>query len=173
MRNIKNALRWSAALALGASPAIYAQSTPAQSTAAQSGETQQLEEIVVVGLRASLEAAAAIKQNSDQVVDAIVADDIGKFPDNTTAAALQRVPGVQVTVNDNNEIANPIIRGLPDILTTLDGREIFTGVGRGFAFQDLPAEAIEEKDIGAPDEASDRKSETFFADLIAMLSKGS
>ena len=39
--------------------------------------------------------------------------------------------------------------------------------------QDLPAEAIEEKDIGAPDEASDRKSETFFADLIAMLSKGS
>jgi iron complex outermembrane receptor protein len=147
MRNIKNALRWSAALALGASPAIYAQSTPAQSTAAQSGETQQLEEIVVVGLRASLEAAAAIKQNSDQVVDAIVADDIGKFPDNTTAAALQRVPGVQVTVNDNNEIANPIIRGLPDILTTLDGREIFTGVGRGFAFQDLPAEALAGADV--------------------------
>ncbi len=66
----------------------------------------------MVGLRASLEAAAEIKQNSDLVVDSIVADDIGKFPDNTTAAALQRVPGVQVTVNDNNEIANPIIRGI-------------------------------------------------------------
>ena len=62
-----------------------------------------------------------------------------------TAAALQRVPGVQVTVGDNNEIVNPIIRGLGDILTTLDRREIFTGTGRGFAFQDLPAEALAER----------------------------
>ncbi|HTU64921.1 MAG TPA: TonB-dependent receptor [Steroidobacteraceae bacterium] len=101
-----------------------------------------LEEVVVVGLRASLEEAAKIKQNADQVVDAIVADDIGKFPDNTVAAALQRVPGIQTVVGFNNEIANPLIRGIGDILTTVDGREMFTGVGRGFAFQDLPAEAI-------------------------------
>lgn len=142
MRSVNNILRWSAALALGSTTAVHAQSTQQQSTA----ETQ-LEEVVVVGLRASLQAAAAIKQNSDLVVDSIVADDIGKFPDNTTAGALQRVPGVQVTVNDNNEIANPIIRGLPDILTTLDGREIFTGVGRAFAFQDLPAEALAGADV--------------------------
>lgn len=102
----------------------------------------ELEEVVVVGLRASLEAAAEIKQNSDQVVDAIVADDIGKFPDNTVAAALQRVPGIQTVNGFNNEIVNPLIRGIGDILTTVDGREMFTGVGRGFAFQDLPAEAL-------------------------------
>jgi TonB-dependent receptor len=143
MGTVNSILRLSAALALGTTSAAYAQSTQQQSTA-PAGE---LEEVVVVGLRASLEAAAAIKQNSDLVVDSIVADDIGKFPDNTTAAALQRVPGVQVTVNDNNEIANPIIRGIPDILTTLDGREIFTGVGRGFAFQDLPAEALAGADV--------------------------
>jgi iron complex outermembrane receptor protein len=141
MGSVNNLWRWSAALALGTG-ALYA-----QSVAAQSAGGEQLEEVVVVGLRASLEAAAEIKQNADQVVDSIVADDIGKFPDHTTAAALQRVPGVQVTVNDNNEIANPIIRGLPDILTTLDGREIFTGVGRGFAFQDLPAEALAGADV--------------------------
>src|SRR5687768_5686637 len=142
MGTVNSILRLSAALALGTTSAVYAQSTQQQSTT-----PTELEEVVVVGLRASLEAAAAIKKDSDLVVDSIVADDIGKFPDNTTAAALQRVPGVQVTINDNNEIANPIIRGIPDILTMLDGREIFTGVGRGFAFQDLPAEALAGADV--------------------------
>jgi iron complex outermembrane receptor protein len=42
---------------------------------------------------------------------------------------------------------NPIVRGLPDILTTLDGREIFTGTGRGFSYQDLPAEALAGADV--------------------------
>lgn len=104
-------------------------------------------DIIVTGQRASLEAARNIKRNSDQVVDSIVADDIGKFPDNTVAAALQRVPGVQVVNGFNNEIVSPLVRGIGDILTTLDGREIFTGVGRGFAFQDLPAEALAGADV--------------------------
>lgn len=104
-------------------------------------------DIVVTGQRASLTASRNIKRNADQVVDSLVADDIGKFPDNSVAAALQRVPGVQVVNGFNNEIQNPIVRGLGDILTTLDGREIFTGVGRGFSFQDLPAEAIAGVDV--------------------------
>jgi iron complex outermembrane receptor protein len=104
-------------------------------------------EIVVTGIRASLARAAEIKRNAPQIVDSIVAQDIGKFPDPTTAAALQRVPGVQVTVGGNNEIVSPLVRGLSDILTTLDGREIFTAEGRGFAFQDLPAEAIARVDV--------------------------
>jgi iron complex outermembrane receptor protein len=52
-----------------------------------------------------------------------------------------------VTVGGNNEIVSPLVRGLSDILTTLDGREIFTAEGRGFAFQDLPAEAIARVDV--------------------------
>lgn len=100
------------------------------------------QDIVVTGIRSSLQAAAAIKRNSDQIVDAIVAQDIGKFPDPTVASALQRIPGVQVSVGDNNEIVNPLIRGLADIETTLNGREVFTGEGRGFSFQDIPAEAL-------------------------------
>lgn len=121
----------------------YAQSVA--SAAAQS--VDQAEDVIVVGIRNSLEKAQEIKRNSDNVVDSIVADDIGKFPDNTVAAALQRVPGVQVVNNWNNEIASPLIRGIGDIATTLDGREIFTGVGRGFAFQDLPAEALSGADV--------------------------
>lgn len=105
------------------------------------------DDIVVTGQRASLTASRNIKRNADQVVDSLVADDIGKFPDNSVAAALQRVPGVQVSNGFNNEIQAPIVRGLGDILTTVDGREIFTGVGRGFAFQDLPAEALAGVDV--------------------------
>src|SRR3546814_9347457 len=83
-------------------------------------------EIVVTGtIRRSLEAAAEIKRDSVQVVDSIVAEEIGKFPDPTTAAALQRVPRVQVTVGANNEITGVVIRGLGDILKPLCGRECF------------------------------------------------
>lgn len=137
----------------GASPAQAPETPPPASEttgsapiAAQPG-VQPAEDIVVTGIRASLSRAADIKRDAAQVVDSIVAQDIGKFPDPTTAAALQRVPGVQVTVGGNNEIVNPLIRGLGDILTTLDGREIFTAESRGFAFQDLPAEALARVDV--------------------------
>ncbi|GFE76007.1 TonB-dependent receptor [Novosphingobium sp. TCA1] len=127
------------------------QSAPADDSAADAapapGNEAPGNEIVVTGIRASLSRAADIKRDAPQVVESIVAQDIGKFPDPTTAAALQRVPGVQVTVGGNNEIVNPLIRGLGDIMTTLDGREIFTAEGRGFAFQDLPAEALSRVDV--------------------------
>lgn len=105
------------------------------------------QEIVVTGIRQSLQAAADIKRTAVNVVDSIVAEDIGKLPDLTTASALQRIPGVQVVVGGNNEIVGARIRGLEDIISTLNGREIFTGVGRGFSFQDLPAEALAGVDV--------------------------
>jgi len=104
-------------------------------------------DIVVTGIRESLQRAAQIKQNAVQVVDSIVAQDIGKLPDPTTAAALQRVPGVQVSNNRNNELGNVRIRGLPDILTTVNGREVFTTTNRTFDLQDMPAEALQRVDV--------------------------
>lgn len=125
-----------------------AQPATAPSTAAQSTRTEaQLEEIVVTGQRATLSKAADLKKEAPQVIESILASDIGKMPDQTVAAALQRVPGIQVTIADNNEVTSPLIRGLGDITTTLSGREIFTGVGRGFNFQDLPAEALAGVDV--------------------------
>ncbi len=129
------------ALMMTAAPVFAQEATP---DAATPDDTQT---VVVIGQRNSLQKAANIKRRSDNVVDSIVADDIGKFPDNTVAAALQRVPGVQTSNGYNNEIQGVIIRGLGDIETTLDGREIFTGVGRGFAFQDLPAESVSGVDV--------------------------
>jgi iron complex outermembrane receptor protein len=141
--------RQSAALKTASVIALIMAAAPAwaQQAESQSTDVTSENEIVVTGQRASLGAAARIKQESANVVDSIVAADIGKFPDRTVAGALQRVPGVQVVVGNNNEIVNPIIRGLGDILTTLDGREIFTGVGRGFSYQDLPAEALAGADV--------------------------
>src|SRR3546814_10505257 len=106
---------------------------PAQSDTLADADNQ----IVVTGVRRSLERAADIKRESVQVVDAIVAQDIGKLPDPTTAAALQRVPGVQVSVNRNNELGDVRVRGLPDVLTTVNGREVFSTIGRNFDLQEI------------------------------------
>lgn len=106
----------------------------------------QMEKFTVSSLRASLINAQEIKRNSVQLVDSVVAEDIGKLPDNTVADALQRVPGIQVA-RDNGEVNTVLIRGLPNLGTTLNGHEIFTGTGRGVALQDIPAELVAGVDV--------------------------
>src|SRR5688572_1578295 len=76
-------------------------SAPSQSGAAKPDVV--LDEMVITGVRGSLTSAAEVKQNALQFVDSIVAQDIGKLPDNTVADALQRVPGIQVG-RDNGEV---------------------------------------------------------------------
>lgn len=105
-----------------------------------------LDTYVVQGVRASLIGAQEIKENSIPLVDSIVAEDIGKFPDITVADALQRVPGIQVG-RSNGEVNTVLIRGLPNLATTLNGNEIFTGTGRGVALQDIPAELVAGVDV--------------------------
>lgn len=99
------------------------------------------EEIVVTGLRRSLQSAQALKRNSDQIIDAIVAEDIGKLPDVTASAALARLPGIQVG-RIAGEAADVRVRGLPDLSTTYNGREIFTRNDRNVAIQDFPAGTV-------------------------------
>ena len=53
-------------------------------------------DVVVTGVRASLSSAQGIKRNADQIVDSIVAEDIGKLPDRNVAEALQRITGIQI-----------------------------------------------------------------------------
>jgi outer membrane receptor for ferrienterochelin and colicin len=53
-------------------------------------------DIIVSGIRQSLANALNTKRNSDQVVDAISAEDVGKFPDKNVGEALQRITGVQI-----------------------------------------------------------------------------
>jgi TonB-dependent receptor len=103
--------------------------------------------IVITGIRGSLRSAQAIKRNAPTIVDSIVAEDIAKLPDNNATEALQRITGVQVSrdVGEGGAIA---IRGLPQVETTLNGRETFTaGGGRSFNLEDLPAELISRIDV--------------------------
>jgi iron complex outermembrane receptor protein len=67
----------------------------AQSTSA--GSNQQIEEVVVTGIRGSLRESLETKRESVGVVDAISAEDVGKFPDKNLAEALQRVPGIVIS----------------------------------------------------------------------------
>lgn len=148
-------LSWAGIAAAQTTPPADPGSAPEQAmpqeAAPESTQSTEIDtsedDIVVTGIRQSLARAAEIKRTATNVVDSIVAEDIGKLPDVTTASALQRIPGVQVVVGGNNEIVGARIRGLDDIISTLNGREIFTGVGRGFAFQDLPAEALAGVDV--------------------------
>lgn len=98
-------------------------------------------EIVVTGLRESLRSAQQIKRNSDAILDAVVAEDIGKLPDNTAAETMARITGIQVE-RFSDEANRVLIRGLPDVATTYNGREIFTAELRRVQLQDFPAQAI-------------------------------
>lgn len=129
-----------------AGPAAYAQSTPAAADQAASSSAETLQEVVVTGLRESLNQAETIKRLNPDVVDSVVAQNIGKFPDNSVGEALQRIPGVQVTRN-NDQVIGVNIRGLPDVETTLNGDEVFTTNLRTFDFQNMPAEALAGLDV--------------------------
>lgn len=100
---------------------------PNSQTVTTAGGDNTVHEITVLGVRGAQQAAIREKQLAPQIVDSIVAEDIGKLPDNTIADSLQRVPGVEIT-RDAGEGSGVNIRGVPQVLTTLNG-EIFLGGG--------------------------------------------
>ena len=113
----------------------------------QANDEEAIEEITVTGVRASLTASVAVKRNSMQIIDAIVAEDLGKFPDNNVVEAMQRIPGVQVTDRGAGEVSTVSIRGLADVTTTVNGRNIFTSSGRSVALADIPATLVNRVDV--------------------------
>ena len=120
-----------------------AQTDDAVQTAAGQDQGAPGDTIVVTGLRRSLRSAQNIKRNSEQIVDAIVAEDIGKLPDITVSDTAARIPGVQVE-RQGGEASRVLLRGLDRsyYTTTYNGREIFTAETRSVALQDFPAGAI-------------------------------
>jgi len=106
-----------------------------------------VEEIVVSGIKESLAKALDVKKEKVQIVDSVVAEDIGKFPDNNVVESLQRVTGVQVTNRGSGEVSGISIRGLTDVTTTVNGRNIFTASGQSVALQDVPASLLRQVDV--------------------------
>ena len=141
------------ALCAMTAPAIAQVST---SAAAPSTDTtsdgSNTKEITITGIRASLASAQNIKRNSDTVVDAITASDIGALPDRSVTEALQRVPGVAMNrfagSNDPDhfsvEGSGVVVRGLTFVRSEFNGRDTFAaGVGgQAINFADVPAELL-------------------------------
>ena len=125
--------------------AVMAPSVHAQNTGATATPNDQLEEIVVTGIRGSLQRAVDLKRNSDGVVDAISAEDIGVFPDTNLAESLQRISGVSID-RSRGEGSKVTVRGFgPEFnLVTLNGRQMpnHNGDNRSFDFADLASEGI-------------------------------
>ena len=138
------ALKLSVSALMGAgllsSASVWAQEAP-------DNNTKPVETVVVTGLRASLSKSLAIKRTNDQVVESVVAEDIGKLPDNNVVEALQRVTGIQVTNRAGGEVGTLSIRGLPDVQTTWNGRSIFTASGTQVALQDIPSTLVRQIDV--------------------------
>jgi TonB-dependent receptor len=102
--------------------------------------------VVVNGQRQAAQSAQAIKKNAEQVLDSIVAEDIGKFPDKNVAELLGRITGVQ-TVRENGEAGRIVIRGLGGVTTLFNGREMFTAAGRSLNLTDVPVSMLQRVDV--------------------------
>lgn len=152
-------------LALGSlafsGPLLGAEVTPADTN---TNSNDAIQEVVITGIRASLQKSLDIKRESVGVVDAISAEDIGKFPDSNLATAMERVPGVTVTraasqfvnggmagVTSSTGAATAItVRGFgPEFNETLyDGRAVPSSTGnRGFDFGAVGADFVGQVDV--------------------------
>jgi len=132
----RTALSLAIAIALGMPGMVQAQTAPAAE-----GE---LEEIVVTGIRAGIESAIAVKQESMSIVEAISAEDIGKLPDTSIAESISRLPGLTSQRAEGRASAISL-RGTDPGFTTalLNGREqVSTGDNRNVEFDQYPSELI-------------------------------
>ncbi len=111
-------------------------------------------EIVVTGVRASVGSALELKRTATQLQESIVAEDIGKLPDNNVVEALQHVTGVSI-IRNSVEPGTVLIRGLPDVTTTLGGRQIFSSPSRSISLPAFPAELLARVDVKKSSSADD------------------
>jgi TonB-dependent receptor len=139
--------------------ALSAALAAGQAAAQEAPKSDTVEEIIVTGIRASLDRAIEIKRSNSGVVDAISAEDIGKFPDTNLAESLQRITGVSID-RTNGEGSQVTVRGFGGgfNLVTVNGRTMPTanvvtvggdqaadfagGTSRSFDFSNLASEGV-------------------------------
>ena len=140
-------------LAIAGIPAVaMAQETPPAADSPNPADQAATGDIVITGIRASLQQSMNIKRDAQGIVDAISAEDIGKFPDTNLAESLQRITGVSID-RSNGEGSLVTVRGFgPEFnLITLNGRQMPTALigdggsapsSRSFDFANLASEAV-------------------------------
>ncbi len=142
------------ALALAAAQvaALYSGAVHAQTAPPAPSKDEEPVTVVVSGQRAAMQSAAKLKQNAEEVIDGVVAEEAGKLPDKSITEVLQRVVGV--TMDRNRSRGDPehfsvegsgiSVRGLTWGSSTLNGRESFSAgwPGRELSWGDIPAELM-------------------------------
>jgi TonB-dependent receptor len=143
---------------LASGVAIALSATAVTPVVAQDADEEGLmEEVVITGVRRSLTESMNVKRDSEGVVDAIIAEDIGKFPDTNLAEAMQRITGVSIdrssgSLGAQGEGQKVTVRGIgPDFnLVLLNGRQMPTSTlygttynnDRSFDFSNIASEAV-------------------------------
>ena len=153
------------ALQLAGAPAVLAADTtsaPASAAGTNSSDpaspqADQLQEVVVTGIRADLEKALITKEFAPVVLDSIDSTELGRFPDADVADSLEHLPGITISRTTGGEGEKISVRGLgPEYnIVTLDNRILASDDdGRDIAFDVLPAELITGADVLKSAEAS-------------------
>ncbi len=136
--------RLTTALALALTSMTATQATAQQAEVAAKDKQDNIEVIQVKGIRGSLIRSMDIKRDASGVVDAISAEEMGKFPDTNLAESLQRITGVSVS-RSNGEGSQITVRGFgPEFnLITLNGRQMpGTGYTRSYSLENLSSEGV-------------------------------
>ena len=113
---------------------------------------EEVDELIVQGIRKSLQSSSEIKRNAKGIVDAISAEEMGKFPDSNLAESLQRISGVSID-RERGEGSTVTVRGFgPEYnLVTFNGRQLATSTlgdgasapsSRSFDFANLASESV-------------------------------
>ncbi|WP_262984888.1 TonB-dependent receptor [Sphingomonas daechungensis] len=144
-------------------PPADSAANPAEAGTPPGDDDAATNEIVVTGVRASYERARDIKRNATGVVDAVSAEEIGKFPDTNLAESLQRIPGVSIE-RRGGEGSTVTVRGFgPQFnLVTVNGRQLATSqvdlvgtdggdfgraTSRSFDFSNLASEGVSRLEV--------------------------
>jgi iron complex outermembrane receptor protein len=117
---------------------------PAATAGSPDDSSENVATVTVTGIRAAIESAISIKQDSNSIVEAISAEDIGKLPDTSIAESISRLPGLTSQRSDGRA-SDISIRGTgPEFATALlNGREqVSTGDNRSIEFDQYPSELI-------------------------------
>jgi TonB-dependent receptor len=131
--------------------------TAATTPANPPSQGPELQEIVVTGLRASLEKSLDIKKNATVVLDSINSEELGRFPDADVADSLEHLPGITISRTTGGEGQKVSVRGFgPQYnIVTLNNRILATDDdARDLAFDVLPSEVISGADVLKSSEAS-------------------
>jgi iron complex outermembrane receptor protein len=147
------AVRAADSAAADPTPAVNAQAANASSTSS----SEELNEVIVTGIRADLEKALNTKEFAPVVLDSIDSTELGRFPDSDVADSLEHLPGITVSRTTGGEGQKITVQGLGSQynIVTMDNRILASDdSGRDIAFDVLPAELITGADVLKSPEAS-------------------